>query len=272
MKHRELPVKRQPIKGGLFRVLQAKIKRPAATASANPADLDGDIPSMNVGRVLFVITIVHVVGVLGFFAHRYYENKNTTAAPGGPSPSQKPLAAAAGAVATDRPNYGAVALTSMTDLPQIQRGDDRHMVLAGDTYHSIARKWNISEQSLRAANNNVNLCSGLVLRVPPREIVALEPEEMQRLRNGGKQDGPSPRAILVRPNHELETAPRAIPVIDQESSGGHSNTYTVRKGDTFYKIARAYKVSVPSLMSANGITNDRALKIGQTLKIPNQQL
>jgi len=111
-----------------------------------------------------------------------------------------------------------------------------------------------------------------VLRVPPREIVALEPEEMSRLRNGGTQDGPSPRAILVRPNHDLETAPRAIPVMDSNSPGSSGATYTVRKGDTFYKIARSYKVSVSSLMSANGITNDRALKIGQTLKIPNQQL
>lgn len=268
MKPRELPVKRQPIKQGLIRRLHAKIKRPVA-AAANPADLDGDIPSMNVGRVLIVIAMVHVVGVLGFFAHRYMENRHTAQAPGGPSPSQKPLAAAAAAVSDDRPNYGATALTSMTDLPQIQRGDDRHMVLAGDTYLSVARKWNISEQALRAANNNVNLCSGLVLRVPPREIVALEPEEMQRLRNGGKAEGPSPRAIRVTPNFNLETAPRATPVSEQfEGSGG---TYTVRKGDTFYKIAREHKVSVSTLMRSNGISNDKGLKIGQILKIPTTQ-
>ena len=268
MKPRELPVKRRPIKQGLFRKLHAKIKRPVA-AAANPADLDGDIPSMNVGRVLIVIALVHVVGVLGFFAHRYHENRHITQTPGGPSPSQKPLAAAAAAVSSDRPSYGATALTSMTDLPQIQRGDDRHMVLAGDTYVSISRKWNISEQALRAANNNVNLCSGLVLRVPPREIVALEPVEMQRLRNGGKADGPSPRAIRVSPNFNLETAPRATPVSEQNDGDG--KTYTVRKGDTFYKIARDHKVSVSTLMSGNGIKNDKGLKIGQVLKIPTMQ-
>jgi LysM repeat protein len=270
MKPRELPAKRQPIKKGLFRILHAKIKRPAATAAANPAELEGDIPRMNVGRVLIVIALVHVIGVLGFFAHRYYENQRVTQAPGGPSPSQKPLAAAAAAVASDRPSYGSTALTSMTDLPQIQRGDDRHMVLAGDTYLSIARKWNISEQALRTANNNVNLCSGLVLRVPPREIVGLEPEEMQRLRNGGKVEGPSPRAILVRPNFDLETAPRATPVADQRQNAA-GKTYSVRKGDTFYKIARDQKVSVSTLMSANGIANEKGLKVGQVLKIPTMQ-
>ncbi len=268
MKPRELPVKRQPLKRGLFRTLYAKIKRPAATAAANPADLDGDIPRMNVGRVLIVIALVHVIGIAGFFAQRYFEYSNLKQDPGGPTPSQKPLAAAA-AVSTDRPNFGSTALASMTDLPQIQRGDDRHMVLAGDTYLSIARKWNISEQSLRAANNDVNLCSGLVLRVPPREIVALEPEEMQRLRHGGKPTGPSPRAILVRPNFDLESAPRATPVIEEKGATG--NTYKVRKGDTFYQIARAHKISVDLLMSSNGIKNDKSLKIGQVLRIPTQQ-
>jgi LysM repeat protein len=269
MKPRELPVKRQPIKRGLFRTLQAKIKRPVATATANPADLDGDIPRMNVGRVLIVIVLLQVVGVLGFFAHRYYENQNTPPTAGGPTPSQKPLAAAAAAVSSDRPDYGSTALTSMTDLPQIQPGDDRHMVIVGDTYHSIARKRNISEQSLRTANNNVNLCSGLVLRIPPREIVALEPEEMQRLRNGGQAQGASPRAILVRPNFNLEDAPRATPVSEESASNG--NSYTVVKGDTFYKIARDHKVSVSTLMSHNRITNDKSLKIGQVLKIPTTQ-
>jgi LysM repeat protein len=262
-------VKRQPLKRGLFRTLHAKIKRPAATAAANPADLDGDIPRMNVGRVLIVIALVHVIGIAGFFAQRYFENRNLTQDPGGPAPSQKPLAAAAAAVSTERPNLGSTALASMTDLPQIQRGDDRHMVLAGDTYLSIARKWNISEQALRTANNNVNLCSGLVLRVPPREIVALEPEEMRRLRDGGKPDGPSPRALLVRPNFDLETAPRATPVIEENGASG--KTYKVRKGDTFYQIARAHKISVDLLMSSNGIKNDKSLKIGQVLRIPNQQ-
>jgi LysM repeat protein len=269
MKPRELPVKRQPLKRGLFRTLHAKIKRPAATAAANPAELDGDIPRMNVGRVLIVIALVHVIGIAGFFAQRYFEHRNLTQDPGGPTPSQKPLAAGAATVSTERPSYGSTALASMTDLPKIQPGDLRHPVQAGDTYLSIARKYNISEASLRAANGNVDLFSGFVARVPPREIVAMEPAEMQRLRDGGKPDAPSPRAIRVTPNINLDTAPRATPVIEENTSTG--KTYTVRKGDTFYHIARAHKISVDLLMSSNGIKNDKSLKIGQVLRIPTQQ-
>jgi murein DD-endopeptidase MepM/ murein hydrolase activator NlpD len=45
-------------------------------------------------------------------------------------------------------------------------------------------------------------------------------------------------------------------------------TYTVRRGDTLHHIAQRYGVSVSSLMSANGISDPRALDVGQVLTIP----
>jgi membrane-bound lytic murein transglycosylase D len=44
--------------------------------------------------------------------------------------------------------------------------------------------------------------------------------------------------------------------------------YTVKRGDTFAKIARQYGVSVKRLMRENGISNPRSLRIGSTLTIP----
>ncbi len=46
-----------------------------------------------------------------------------------------------------------------------------------------------------------------------------------------------------------------------------NNTYTVKKGDTLYKIANLYDISVDSLKSANNLTSN-ILSIGQILKIP----
>src|ERR1700683_4791678 len=52
-------------------------------------------------------------------------------------------------------------------------------------------------------------------------------------------------------------------------SGGRSQgAYTVRRGDTLHHIAQRYGVTVSSLMSANGISNPRALEVGQVLTIP----
>lgn len=264
MKLRTLPVKRKPVKRSFFRKLHAKIGgkiHPAAT-TADPTQVEGDIPNMNVGRALIVIALIHIVCIAGIFARKYFENKETI---GQDTPPSTPKVVESLAnVAADRPNGNSI--NSITDLPQIQPGDDRHMVLAGDTYASVARKWSINEQTLRDANNNVSIRSGLVLRVPPREAVALEPREMVELRNGAAPAPAPQRAILVRPNHNLETAPRAIPVTEEAEIS--VTTYQVKSGDTFYKIARDHGISAQELMRLNGIRNERALSIGQVLKIP----
>ncbi|NQU09902.1 LysM peptidoglycan-binding domain-containing protein, partial [bacterium] len=46
-----------------------------------------------------------------------------------------------------------------------------------------------------------------------------------------------------------------------------TQSYTVRKGDSLWKIAREHQVSVASLKQANGLSGD-LLKIGQQLKLP----
>ncbi|WP_214851474.1 LysM peptidoglycan-binding domain-containing protein [Exiguobacterium sp. s193] len=50
------------------------------------------------------------------------------------------------------------------------------------------------------------------------------------------------------------------------SSGG--KTYTVKSGDTLYKIANLYNVSVTALAKANNITNLNLISVGQVLTIP----
>jgi LysM repeat protein len=47
-------------------------------------------------------------------------------------------------------------------------------------------------------------------------------------------------------------------------------TYTVKEGDTLGAIATQFGVSASSIMSLNGITNEKSLQIGQVLKIPSK--
>lgn len=47
-------------------------------------------------------------------------------------------------------------------------------------------------------------------------------------------------------------------------------TYIVKKGDTLYKIASTYKVTVDEIKKANNLATN-TLQIGQSLKIPNQK-
>lgn len=60
--------------------------------------------------------------------------------------------------------------------------------------------------------------------------------------------------VQLRPEHE---EPELITV-----------THTVKAGETLYRIARAYEISVEELMAANGISEPRALDVGQELLVP----
>lgn len=50
-------------------------------------------------------------------------------------------------------------------------------------------------------------------------------------------------------------------------AGGSS--VDVRQGDTLYRIAKTYNVTVPALMQANGL-NSESIKVGQRLTIPGR--
>jgi 3D (Asp-Asp-Asp) domain-containing protein len=48
-----------------------------------------------------------------------------------------------------------------------------------------------------------------------------------------------------------------------------TNTYTVKKGDTLYRIAKSYKISVDALKTANHLKSDK-IQLNQKLVIPTK--
>ena len=67
----------------------------------------------------------------------------------------------------------------------------------------------------------------------------------------------APRArvpVPLRPEHQ---EPELITVV-----------HTVKPGETLYRIAKAYELSVEELMAANGISDPRSLAVGPALLIP----
>ena len=54
---------------------------------------------------------------------------------------------------------------------------------------------------------------------------------------------------------------------NQTDSPTEANTYTVKRGDSLYQIARSYNTTVSELKSLNNLTSD-ILTIGQVLKLP----
>jgi LysM repeat protein len=281
MKLSSLSVKRRPVKKGAFRTLFANVARKkhrAATAAAAPMpEMEGDVPNLGIARALVVILIIHVVAIAGIFAHSHFFEGDAAKAAAGEKGLLEPV--------KQQPK-------AATNLPQIAVGEEPHVVRTGDTYEKIAEANGVVVADLKAANNHVDLDAGIILRIPARTFVASEPEELTRLRQGS--------VVLESPVEIADTLPadelRSAPMVETEAaaqlvrpnvtrdveagrpveqaaaaaatSPASGTKYTVKNGDTFWKIAKNNGTTPDAVMKANRITDPRKLRPGMQLVIP----
>jgi len=66
----------------------------------------------------------------------------------------------------------------------------------------------------------------------------------------------------------MVAATNAAPVLETNLAPVNKSTYTVARGDSFYKIALANHVSIRALQAANPGVAPHKLKVGQTLNLP----
>lgn len=153
-------------------------------------------------------------------------------------------------------------------------GSNTYVVKAGDTLWNLARKFDVSVESLKEANHLVgnSLTIGEILIIPTME----EPKEnyyvvqsgdslykiarqyqmsvadLMKLNNLSSNNLQIGQKLLINPNGETS------PLVD---------TYVVKAGDSLYKIANIYQISVDELKKMNQLINNN-LSIGQELKVP----
>ena len=70
----------------------------------------------------------------------------------------------------------------------------------------------------------------------------------------------------LEPLKPLEPVVDVAPTVD--IAGPSFETYTVKKGDSLWAIARRYSISLNELYAANGLNKNSTLNIGQKIKIP----
>lgn len=120
---------------------------------------------------------------------------------------------------------------------------DTYVVQKDDTFYRIAKNNLISVDELLEANGftkNDVLKVGKKIRIP---------------RKGGTS-----AAETVKTDSKSETK--------AASDTRKFDTYTVQKGDTFYRIAKVNAITVDELKRLNGLDSKSQLKAGQKLKIP----
>ena len=159
---------------------------------------------------------------------------------------------------------------------------DEYVVKKGDTLYSISKRFNISVDTLKRINNLTNniLTIGQTLKLVD------EPTNSNYI----VQKGDTLYSISKNNNVSIEDLIEAnnltsnILVIGQElfipASQGEGNydfpedqtenfaIYEVQKGDSLWKIANTYNITIPELIEINNL-KDLNIKVGQKLLIPN---
>ena len=115
-----------------------------------------------------------------------------------------------------------------------------YVIVKGDTFSTVAKKFHVTVKALEEANPSVEptkLKIGQSIHVPAAVVMAA---------TSGNSGIASPAA-------------------GDAASGGQ--TYSVKSGDSLSKIANEFGVSVKALRSANNLKTDKIV-VGQKLKIP----
>lgn len=165
-------------------------------------------------------------------------------------------------------NYIGASYTPPEDLIT-----NTYIVQKGDSLYSIANKLNTTVAELKKENNLTTntLQIGQVLRIPTKEIY--EGEENIYIVKAGDTlykiaENNNTTVDEIKKLNNLTSSTLQIgqllrlpsPLLPEE-------TYTVKSGDSLYKIANKYNTTVDELKRVNNLTTN-ILSIGQVLKIP----
>ena len=143
------------------------------------------------------------------------------------------------------------------NIPVIQ--DYRHVVILGETTQSIAKKYDIPVEALKAANPGLgnSVMKGDRLRVPDKTKLDTTTTKQPEKKN---------KPIIQDPVKSVDTTSK----ISQESKI-ETIKHKVKKKETLYSIGREYGVTVSELLEANtGLTS--AIKIGQVILVPKKKI
>jgi spore coat assembly protein SafA len=151
-----------------------------------------------------------------------------------------------------------------------------HVVQKGDTMWLIAKKYGISLESLIAANPQIpdpnRIDVGMKINIPGG--VDTEPKSQMPIK---KMEPPyiGPTCPPVKKEEHLHVKPTCPPV-DKPEVGWPNHlktiTYIVKAGDTLFKIAQMFGISLEKIISANPqIEDPDKIDIGQKIFVPKEK-
>ncbi len=136
-----------------------------------------------------------------------------------------------------------------------------HIVRAGETLRSIGQLYRVSVDDLVARNQLLNanaIYVGQQLVIGPGEVV------------DAAANAPQPRYVETPPVESSPTtvAVAAAPAAADAAAAPAPVLHVVQRGETLFRIAQSYGLTVSDLVQANSIADPMLIYVGQQLVIP----
>ena len=166
------------------------------------------------------------------------------------------------------------AVASYVGAPYDQVSESSiYVVKRGDSLYSIAKKFGIDVNNLKSANNLQNN----LISIGQKLIIPGFVESTGTNINYVVQKGDSLYSIALSNNTTVDEIKRLNNLTSNKLNIGDKlklpsttsdiTTYTVKRGDSLYSIAREYNTTINEIKKLNNLTNN-LLSIGQIIKIP----
>ncbi|WP_214775459.1 LysM peptidoglycan-binding domain-containing protein [Exiguobacterium sp. s37] len=157
-----------------------------------------------------------------------------------------------------------------------------YTVKSGDTLYSIARTYGVTVSALAATNNITNysliyvgqvlIIPGTTITPPPSTTVKYTVKSGDTLYKIATMYNTTVVKIAAANNitnvNSIYVGQVLIIPTTTVTPPTTTVKYTVKSGDTLYKIATMYNTTVAKIATANNITNVNSIYVGQVLTIP----
>ena len=166
------------------------------------------------------------------------------------------------------PTAAQIATTQVKSAPAV--GDpslpQTYVVRKGDTLYALARRFGTSVEALTEHNHldGAALKVGETMEIPAAVLVVVAHEVAA---DGDNEEGGA-RPVRVTAEAAASHPPTsAASRTARPAPAAKSSLYTVKRGDTLYSIAKAFKVTVAELARWNNLTTKSKLRPGAKMRI-----
>lgn len=175
-------------------------------------------------------------------------------------------------------------LSKTTTTPTPTASSGQYVVKTGDTLTKIAAMYGVSVQQLVTTNklSNANLIRvDQLVTIPTTSYTVKAGDTLTQIAKAHKVTTQQLVTLnhLANPNLlkigqlikiPVGTTTPATPKPTTPKPAPVALTYTIKKGDTLYSIAKKYGVTVQDIVTTNTLANANVIKIGQVIKIPGK--